>query len=157
MEKKGLKKKIYAVNFDFSMEKLKELYPNKNYTQAYDDIKRFLTSHGFEHRQGSGYMSVIKMTEAKFNETIYAMFEKHFWMLDTLRTADVTVVEKEFDLLVKYRKQREGYTQELIKGQVTEVHEKETMFSILQDVVSAADPSFRDDEQEKEFEPEPDR
>lgn len=31
-----------SINFDLDTNKLKELYPNKNFTRAYDDIKRFI-------------------------------------------------------------------------------------------------------------------
>ena len=34
-----------SINFDLDTNKLKEIYPNKSYTQAYDDIKKFLTKN----------------------------------------------------------------------------------------------------------------
>jgi len=51
-----------SLNFDLDTNKLKEYYPNKNYTNAYEDIKKFLLKNGFEHRQGSGYISQKEMS-----------------------------------------------------------------------------------------------
>jgi len=51
-----------SLNFDLNIKKLKEHYPNSNYTEAYNDIKKFLTNNGFEHRQGSGYISKEEMS-----------------------------------------------------------------------------------------------
>jgi len=51
-----------SLNFDLDTKKLKEHYPNKNYTEAYNDIKKFLLQNGFEHRQGSGYISENDMS-----------------------------------------------------------------------------------------------
>ena len=45
-----------AINFDLDTKKLREFHP-KGITQAYTDIRNFLESMGFEHRQGSGYVS----------------------------------------------------------------------------------------------------
>lgn len=160
MKKVDKYKKIYAVNFDFSMDKLNVFYPNSNVRQAYDDIKRFLTAHGFEHRQGSGYMSTVTMTAAKFNETIYAMFEKYSWMPKTLKTADVTIVEEEFDLLEKYRKQRKEHTKSIIKKQDIEstmtpeekAAEADRIMDIVTDVVFSRAAYFENDEIEYEIE-----
>lgn len=131
------KKRIYAVNFDFSIDRLKEFYPNRGITQAYDDVKRFLTSNSFEHRQGSGYMSVVTLSEAKFHEKIDKMFKKYPWMLETLKTADVTIVEDEFDLLEKYRKQKETPAFTITESRdIDSEGSKEQIFDLLQDAVS---------------------
>lgn len=49
------------ISFDLRQESLKQYYP-QNPTQAYYDIRRFMESHGFEHRQSSVYVSLDKLT-----------------------------------------------------------------------------------------------
>lgn len=49
------------ITFDLCQEALKKYYPH-SLTQAYYDIRRFMESHGFEHRQSSAYVSLDKMT-----------------------------------------------------------------------------------------------
>ena len=49
------------ISFDLCQESLKRYYP-QNPTQAYHDIRRFMESHGFEHRQSSVYVSLDKLT-----------------------------------------------------------------------------------------------
>ena len=49
------------ISFDLRQESLKRYYP-QNPTQAYHDIRRFMESHGFEHRQSSVYVSLDKLT-----------------------------------------------------------------------------------------------
>jgi len=58
-------KRYRSINFDLDTNKLKEHYPNKTYTNAYEDIKRFLLKNGFEHRQGSGYISQKELSNYK--------------------------------------------------------------------------------------------
>ena len=59
MANSGIRKQI---TFDLCQEALKKYYPH-SLTQAYYDIRRFMESHGFEHRQSSAYVSLDKMTE----------------------------------------------------------------------------------------------
>lgn len=49
------------ITFDLHQESLKRCYP-QHPTQAYYDIRRFMESHGFEHRQSSVYVSLDKLT-----------------------------------------------------------------------------------------------
>ena len=49
------------ISFDLRQESLKRYYP-QNPTQAYHDIRRFMESHGFEHRQSSAYVSAGRLT-----------------------------------------------------------------------------------------------
>ena len=137
MEENNLRKRICAVNFDFSADNLRAYYPNRSITQAYDDVKRFLTSNGFEHRQGSGYISVVALSGSEFNRIISRMFANYPWMLKTLKTADVTIVEDEFDLLEKYRQQKETPALTIAESRdIGAKDSKEQIFDLLQDAVS---------------------
>lgn len=86
-----------SLNFDLDTNKLKEIYPNKSYTQAYDDIKRFLLKNGFEHRQGSGYISKKDMSELKVVSIIKDLNKTNSWLKDCCKTLDYYDVGKAFN------------------------------------------------------------
>ena len=86
-----------SINFDLDTKKLQEHYPNKNYTQAYNDIKKFLTNNGFEHRQGSGYISKEDMTEVKVVDTINVLNKKNPWLEKCCKTLDYYDVGKQYN------------------------------------------------------------
>lgn len=50
-----------AFHFDLDYHKLCEEFGPKNTSAAYHKIKAFMTSHGFEKAQYSGYVSVAPM------------------------------------------------------------------------------------------------
>ena len=84
------------INFDLDTNKLKELYPNKNYTQAYDDIKKFLLKNGFEHRQGSGYISKNDMKNSQVANIIEEFYYQYNCIKDCCKTIDYYNVGKTF-------------------------------------------------------------
>lgn len=49
-------KTIKAINFDLKQHLLDRYYDKSN-TTAYYEIEKFMKANGFEHRQGSGYLS----------------------------------------------------------------------------------------------------
>ena len=88
-----------SLNFDLDTKKLQELYPNNSYTQAYDDIKRFLTKNGFEHRQGSGYISKEIMKASQIVNIIEELNNQHSWIKDCCKTLDYYDVGERFNAL----------------------------------------------------------
>jgi len=84
-----------SLNFDLNTKKLKEYYPNKNYTEAYNDIKKFLTNNGFSHRQGSGYISKKEMSTAKVTKIIEKLNINCSWLYTCCKTLDYYDVGKE--------------------------------------------------------------
>jgi len=86
---KGMRK---SLNFDFSQrmqgtrdtKRLKEHYLNKNYTNAYEDIKKFLV----EHRQGSGYISEKEISDGKVTRIIEKLSNKFNWLKTCCKTFD---------------------------------------------------------------------
>lgn len=75
-----------VLNFDLDTKKLKEIYPNKNYRQAYSDIRRFLIKNGFEHTQNSRYISINKMPNIEFTKIMEELSNKHDWLKDCCKT-----------------------------------------------------------------------
>ncbi|MEG2814017.1 MAG: VapD family protein, partial [Oscillospiraceae bacterium] len=92
-------KHFKAINFDLDTKKLKEIYDAKHYTKAYADIKKSFTQNGFKHRQGSGYKSDEKLTDAQLVDIIEKLFEEYPKIKDCINRLDVTNVGKDYDLL----------------------------------------------------------
>jgi len=87
-----------SLNFDLNTNKLKEHYPNNNYTEAYNDIKKFLLKNGFEHRQGSGYISENDMSSQEVADIIKALSNKYSWLKHCFKTFDSYDIGNRFDL-----------------------------------------------------------
>lgn len=88
-----------AINFDLDTNKLKEYYPNPSWRNAYQDIRNYMTQHGFEHRQGSGYISKNDMSYNVAFTITKEMAEENYWLLACANKIDVTNIGKQFDIL----------------------------------------------------------
>ena len=87
-----------AINFDLDTKKLKQHYPNRNYRQAYKDIKSFLENNGFKHRQFSGYISNTEISDTKMIKIVNSLQYKFSWFGKCVRRFDVTDIGKEYDM-----------------------------------------------------------
>jgi len=87
-----------SLNFDLDTKKLKEHYLNNSYTEAYNDIKKFLIKNGFEHRQGSGYISENDMSSQEVADIIKALSNKYSWLKHCFKTFDSYDIGDRFDL-----------------------------------------------------------
>ncbi|OCS38001.1 VapD family protein [Campylobacter fetus] len=87
------------INFDLDTKLLEEKYPKKDYRQAYEDIKKFMLANGFEHRQGSGYLSLKSMSTYDVAIFISDISEKFDWLANSAKKFDITNVGKTYDLL----------------------------------------------------------
>ncbi len=94
MERKYLK----AINFDLDTHQLEEYYPGSRYNQAYYDLRRFFKSHGFSHRQGSGYISNSKLSSADIYDLMDDLGREFEWIGFCVRKIDVTNVGSQHDL-----------------------------------------------------------
>lgn len=82
-----------------STEQLKNLYPGKDYHASYRDLKRFFEDHGFQHRQGSGYLSEGKMSTADVYDLMDDIKQEFSWMGPCVSKIDVTNVGRQHDLV----------------------------------------------------------
>jgi len=73
-------KQIRSLHFDLNTKKLKEHYLNKNYTEAYNDIKKFLIKNGFEHKKDSDYISKEKLKPSEVAFIIQDLTKKYIWL-----------------------------------------------------------------------------
>jgi virulence-associated protein VapD len=94
----AVQKRRKAINFDLDTATLRRLFGESGRRGAYVRIGRFLTKHGFEHRQSSGYQSIRTMSEAEVNDTIVSLYETLPWMVDAVQKLDVTNIGVNYDM-----------------------------------------------------------
>lgn len=90
---------LKAINFDLDTKALQQYYPSSNWRKAYEDINKFFLSNGFEHRQGSGYVSINptdKYSTLKFVERLSITLS---WLSKCVKHFDVTDIGEQFDML----------------------------------------------------------
>lgn len=97
-----------AINFDLDTRKLKLYYTGSDYHQAYMNLQYFFKAHHFLHRQGSGYVSDIKMNTSDVYELIDKLLLKLPWIKYCVKRIDVTNVGKQHDLVRLLRKSTEA-------------------------------------------------
>lgn len=61
-------------------------------------MKRFFVRQGFEHRQGSGYVSRKKLAQADIIDLLDLMNAELPWMSDCVTKIDVTNIGAQHDL-----------------------------------------------------------
>lgn len=61
-------------------------------------MKRFFKKNGFNHRQGSGYISREKLGQADIADLLDAMSTELPWMGDCVTRIDVTNIGRQHDL-----------------------------------------------------------
>lgn len=89
------RKRNKAINFDLDTNKMKEmnLYPN-----GYKILGEALKMHGFEHRQGSGYISKEKIDSDAINDLVSEIVSKYSWLSKCINKIDVTDIGRQHDL-----------------------------------------------------------
>jgi len=138
------------IAFDLDTVNLKRYYPKDHWQSAYADIKRFMLQNHFSWQQGSVYTSEKGMTLYETYAVIKAMIQTYPWTNVCMRDCVVTNIGRSHSQ--NYLFDRDAKIPPRGKSM-----ESDQVMDILTDVVSAAGPSFRDDEQEKEFHPELDK
>lgn len=87
-----------ALNFDLDTKKY-EKYTKKKASTAYYEIKKFLISKDFEHRQGSGYISKKSLDDTVIFTIIQTMSMELDWLRNCVKQIDVTNIGKQHSLL----------------------------------------------------------
>ena len=78
-----------AINFDIDTKKYEE-YTGKKAPTAYAEVKKFLKKNGFEHRQGSGYVSKNSLDDLRITAIITNMTLTLKWLRFCVKEIDVT-------------------------------------------------------------------
>lgn len=84
-----------ALNFDLDTKKMKEL---NLYPRGYRLLGSSLKKHGFEHRQGSGYISKAKLDGDNVYDIISDVVSENEWLASCVKKIDVTDIGKQHDL-----------------------------------------------------------
>lgn len=86
-----------AVNFDLDTVIMRRL---KLYPDGYRMLKNAFKRLGFEHRQGSGYVSKDKLDSMQVERVIKAIFTELPWVAECVKKLDVTDIGRQHDLTV---------------------------------------------------------
>jgi len=93
--KTGERSEFKAINFDLHTDKMKEkgVYP-----EGYKTLGNAFAKYGFEHRQGSGYVSKHKLTTYQVYKITKEITKEIDWLKDCVNKMDVTDIGKQYDL-----------------------------------------------------------
>lgn len=81
---------VKEFTFDLDTKELKNIFGEKSYTRAYNEIFDFFCKeHGFEHRQGSVYCSGRQMSDAEVVDMTHELKYKIPWLKTCLKRMDV--------------------------------------------------------------------
>ena len=87
-----------AINFDIDTKKFEE-YTKIHSQNAYLELRKFLNRNGFEHRQGSGYISKDSLDDKKVTAIIIKMSVTFEWLKYCIKEMDVTNIGKQHSLV----------------------------------------------------------
>lgn len=88
-----------AFHFDLDYHSLCEEFGAKNTATAYYQIKVFMTEHGFEKPQYSGYISNSPMTDSEFYRIYNSLKSRYPWFERCAKQVHVSVILDSYDLL----------------------------------------------------------
>ena len=86
-----------AINFDLDTNLMTAHLGD--YTKGYYQVRKELKNLGFEHRQGSGYVSTKKITDRDVALCTAKLAGNIPWLSSCVKKFDVTVIKKQFSLL----------------------------------------------------------
>ncbi|TQR49845.1 VapD family protein [Campylobacter troglodytis] len=83
----GVEKHIKCIHFDFLIDEIREHFSRDS--TPYTQIQNFLEQNGFEHRQGSGYISKEPLSEYQTYILMKKLGAKFTWLDDCMRRFDI--------------------------------------------------------------------
>ncbi len=90
---------MFAIVFDLDTQMLQQLYSSSSWNNAYADIRSFLTSRGFEWRQGSTYFGDDTVDAVKCVTVIQKLSRKYPWFEPAVRDIRMLRIEDNNDLM----------------------------------------------------------
>ncbi|MCL2486535.1 MAG: hypothetical protein FWE86_02915 [Oscillospiraceae bacterium] len=84
------------IAFDLDTKALEKYYPTKNWRNAYEVIKQYMSEHEFKWRQGSVYISIHLMSDTVATIAISDLVAKNPWLNVCMRDCTVTNIGKEY-------------------------------------------------------------
>lgn len=86
------------ITFDLNTSLLKEYY-NKSYTNAYYEIREYMEKNGYEHRQGSVYISKESVSLQDALLYLQDMMNHFNWLEVCANKMDIANLSKQYDVL----------------------------------------------------------
>lgn len=91
---------MYAIAFDMDTDTLKKTYGNDSYNNAYGDIRKLLTQHGFTWQQGSVYFGDPKTVDAvKCVLAVMAVSRTFSWFAQSVKDIRMLRIEEQNNLM----------------------------------------------------------
>jgi virulence-associated protein VapD len=91
---------MYAIVFDLDQETLQRLYHGNSANNAYADIRRFLTTRGFEWKQGSTYFGNETIDAVRCVRIVQRLAAKYDWFTPAVKDIRMLRIEENNDLMV---------------------------------------------------------
>jgi virulence-associated protein VapD len=92
--------RMYAIVFDFDTQTLEQLYPGPSWRNAYTDVRTYLTSRGFEWKQGSTYFGDATVDAVRCVRVVQRLSDKYSWFKASVRDIRMLRIEENNDLLI---------------------------------------------------------
>ncbi|MDR0308812.1 MAG: hypothetical protein LBH87_02655 [Coriobacteriales bacterium] len=88
------------INFDLSVEKLRDEFGYDCYRKGYSLIQRFFIKNGFSHHQYSGYISKSAMSYGEvYILVLDTMTSELPWLANCVKKFDATNITSQSDML----------------------------------------------------------
>ncbi len=100
-----------GINFDLDTEALKHHDTKGDWHNAYYEVRNHFEKNGFEHIQGSGYHSLMPMSEAGAMAVIYQMTKKFLWINYCVSVCTIADVPETFDIAHVFVREAERLAQ----------------------------------------------
>lgn len=84
-----------AINFDLDTKAMTQIGINTN---GYAKLRTSFEKQGFEHRQGSGYISKQPLSDRRLYKALYNIAKDNLWLASCVNTFDVTNILGKFDV-----------------------------------------------------------
>lgn len=89
---------MYAIVFNFDTETLQQLYGSDSWRNAYTDVRNYLTSRGFEWKQGSAYFGDDSIDAVRCVRVVQRLGRKYPWFTPSVRDIRMLRIEENNDL-----------------------------------------------------------
>ena len=92
-------RRVYAIAFDLDQEMLQRHYHNASYQNAYEDIRRIFSHHGFQRQQGSVYFGDHTVDPVRCVLAVQAISKSCAWFKAAVIDIRMLRIEENNDLM----------------------------------------------------------
>jgi virulence-associated protein VapD len=95
---RGRSGRMYAIVFDFDTDMLRQLYPSPSWNNPYTDVRNYLSTRGFEWKQGGAYFGDDTVDAVRCVRVVQRMAKKYPWFTPSVRDLRMLRIEENNDL-----------------------------------------------------------